>query len=49
MSLILITLLIIFGFLYKMTILVTGGAGFMGSNFILNCLKKYDEKNYKFR
>ena len=27
-----------------MTILVTGGAGFIGSNFILNWLKKYDEK-----
>lgn len=27
-----------------MTILVTGGAGFIGSNFILNWIKKYDEK-----
>ena len=27
-----------------MTILVTGAAGFIGSNFVLNWLKKYDEK-----
>jgi dTDP-glucose 4,6-dehydratase len=27
-----------------MTIIVTGGAGFIGSNFILNWLEKYDEK-----
>ena len=27
-----------------MTILVTGGAGFIGSNFILNWLQKFDEK-----
>ena len=26
-----------------MTIMVTGGAGFIGSNFILNWLSKYDE------
>ena len=27
-----------------MTILITGGAGFIGSNFILNWLQKFDEK-----
>lgn len=26
-----------------MTILVTGGAGFIGSNFIVDCLAKHDE------
>ena len=27
----------------KMTIIVTGGAGFIGSNFIFHMLKKYPE------
>ena len=29
-----------------MTIIVTGGAGFIGSNFIFHMLKKYPDDHY---
>ena len=29
------------------TYLVTGGAGFIGSNFVLMMLKKYDDKKHR--
>ncbi len=33
--------------LQNRSVLVTGGAGFIGSNFILYCLEKFSEENFK--